>query len=47
MGKISERDIKTNRSFWNFIKSFMTYKGMIGSNDITLIHGKNIIANKY
>ena len=29
MDKISEKGIETNKSFWNFIKPFMTNKGMI------------------
>ena len=41
MDKISEKGIETNESFWNFIKPFMTNKGMIANKDITLIDGKN------
>ena len=29
MGKISEKGIETNKSFWDFIKPFMPNKGMI------------------
>ena len=47
MDKISEKGIETNKSFWNFIKSFMTNKGMIANKDITLIDGKNVIADEY
>ena len=47
MDKVSEKGIETNKSFWNFIKPFMTNKGMIASNDITLIEGKNVITNDY
>ena len=47
MDKISEKDIETNKSFWNFIKPFMTNKGMIASNDITLIEGENVITDEY
>ena len=47
MDKISEKGIETNKSFWNFIKPFMTNKGMIASNDITLIEGKNVITDEY
>ena len=47
MDKISEEGIETNKSFWNFIKPFMTNKGMIASNDITLIEGKNVITDEY
>ena len=47
MDKISEKGIETKKSFWNFIKPFMTNKGMIDSNDITLIEGKNVITDEY
>ena len=47
MGKISEKGIETNKSFWNFIKPFMTNKGMIANKDITLIDGKNVITGEY
>ena len=47
MDKVSEKGIETNKSFWNFIKPFMTNKGMVASNDITLIEGKNIITDEY
>ena len=39
MDKVSEKGMETNKSFWNLIKSFMTNKGMVASNDITLIEG--------
>ena len=47
MDKISEKGIETNKSFWNFIKPFMTNKGMISNKDITLIDGKNVITDEY
>ena len=47
MNKISEKVIETNKSFWNFIKPFMTNKGMIASNDTILIEGKNVIKDEY
>ena len=47
MDKISEKGIQTNKSFWNFIKPFMTNKGMIDCNNITLIEGKNVITDEY
>ena len=28
---------KTNKKFWSFIKPFTTYKGMIVSDDITVM----------
>ena len=45
MDKISEKGIKTNKSFLNFIKPFMTNKGMIANKDMTLIDGKNVITD--
>ena len=47
MDKVSEKGMETNKSFWNFIKPFMTNKGMVASNDITLIEGKNVITDEY
>ena len=47
MDKISEKGIETNKSFWSFVKPFMTNKGMIASNDINLIEGKNVITDDY
>ena len=45
LDKISEKGIEANKSFWNFIKPFMTNKDMIASKDITLIDGKNVITD--
>ena len=47
MDKISEKDIETNNSFWNFIKTFMTNKGMITSSDVSLIEGNNVATDEY
>ena len=47
MDKVSEKGIKTNKIFWNFIKAFMTNKTMIANIDITLIEGKNVITDEY
>ena len=44
MDKVSEKGIETNK---NFIKPFMTNKGMVAGNDINLIDGKNIITDEY
>ena len=37
MKSITEKGINTNKSFWKFIKPFLTNKGFTGSNDITLV----------
>ena len=47
MDKISEKGIETNESFWNFIKPFMTNKGMIANKDITLIDEENVITDEF
>ena len=47
MDKVSEKGIETNKSFWNFVKPFMTNTGMVASNDLTLIEGKNVITDEY
>ena len=47
MDKVSEKGIEINKSFWNLTEHFMTNKGMIASNDITLIEGKNVITDEY
>ena len=46
MDKVSEKGIKTNKSIWNFVKPFMTNKGMVARNDITLIEGENVIIDE-
>ena len=47
MDKISEKGIESKESFWNFIERFMKNKGMIASNDITIIDGENVITDQY
>ena len=37
MKSITEKGINNNKSFWKFIKPFLTNKGFIVSNDITLV----------
>ena len=46
MDKVSEKGIETNKSFWNFVKPFMINKGMVATNDMTLIEGKNVITDE-
>ena len=43
MDKISEKGIETNKSFWNFIKPFMTNKGMIANKELSQIFNKHYI----
>ena len=45
--KILEKYIETNKFFWNFIKPFMTNKGMIASMDKSLIDGKIVMIDNY
>ena len=47
MDKILEKGIETNKRSWNFIKPFKANKGMIASNDTTLIDAKNCITDEY
>ena len=42
MDKITEKGIEANKSIWDIIKPFMTDKGMIAKNDITLIDRVNV-----
>ena len=43
---ITEKGINTNKSFWKFIKLFLTNKGFIGSNDITLVENNAVTTDK-
>ena len=44
--RLTEKSLTTNRSFWKFIKPFLTNKGFIGNNDIALIHKNKIISDE-
>ena len=44
--KLTVKSLTTNKSFWKFIKPFLTNKGFIGNNDITLIHKNKIISDE-
>ena len=44
--KLTEKGLTTNKSFWKFMKPFLTNKGFTGNNDITLIHQNKIISNE-
>ena len=43
---ITRHGIMTNRKFWATIRPFLTNKGMITSNEISLKQGDNIINNE-
>ena len=44
--KLREKGLTTNKSFWKFMKPFLTNKGFTGNNDITLIHQNKIISDE-
>ena len=44
--KLTQRGLTTNKSFWKSTKPFLTNKGFIGNNEITLIHKNKIISNE-
>ena len=46
--KLTEKEffLTTNKSFWKFMKLFLTNKGFIGNDDITLIHKNKIISDR-
>ena len=39
---IKDKGISNNKSFWKFIESFLTNKGFIVSNDITLVENDGV-----
>ena len=40
--KLTEKGLTTNKSFWKFMKPFLTNKSFTGNNNITLIHKKKL-----
>ena len=44
--KLTEKGLTTNKSFWKFMKPFLTNKGFTGNNDITLIHQNKMISDE-
>ena len=44
--KLTEKGLTTNKSFWKFMKPFLTNKGFTGNNDITLIHQNKVISDE-
>ena len=41
--KIAEKGLTTNKSFWKFVKPFLTNKGFIGHNNVTLNHETKLL----
>ena len=44
--KLMQTVLTTNKSFWKFIKPFLTNKSFKENNDVTLIHKNKIISNE-
>ena len=44
--KLTEKGLTIIKSFWKFVKPFLTNKGFTGNNDITLIHQNKIISDE-
>ena len=44
--KLPEKGLTSNKSFWKFMKPFLTNKGFIGNNDITLTHQNKITSDE-
>ena len=42
-GKVLGKGLETTKSFWKFIKPFLTNKGTLTDCDITIVDGKKII----
>ena len=43
---ITDKGISNNKSFWKFIESFLTNKGFIVSNDITLVENDGVATDE-
>ena len=43
---LTEKGLTTNKSFWKFMKPFLTNKGFTENNDVTLIHQNKIISDE-
>ena len=44
--KLMHKSLKTNKSIWKFIKTFLTNKGFIGNNELTIIYKNKIISGE-
>ena len=45
--QLSDKVLETNKSFWKFIKPFLTNKGALTDCDITTVDGKKIISDGF
>ena len=41
LNKFTDKGLETNKSFWKFIKPFLTNKGTFTDCDMTIVDGKN------
>ena len=44
--KLTQKSLTTNKSIWKFIKTFLTNKGFIGNNELTIIYKNKIISDE-
>ena len=44
--KVTQKDFAYNKAFWNTIKPFLTKKGFLASNSISLTQENEIITDK-
>ena len=47
LNKFSDKGLEAYKSFWKFIKLFLTNKGTLTDCDITIVDGKKIISNDF
>ena len=47
LNKFTDKGLETNKSFWKFIKPFLTNKGTLTDCDITIADGKKIISDDF
>ena len=47
LNKFTDKGLETNKSFWKFIKPFLTNKGTLTGCDITIVDGKKIISDDF
>ena len=47
LNKFTDKGLETNKSFWKFIKPFLTNKGTLTDRDISIVDGKKIISDDF